>query len=221
MHLQPLDTLDNNVLQRHLRNVSEVERYIDPARDVVLDARNLRGIAHPVRLRMLGLLRTDGSSTATRMGRRLGLSSGATSYHLRQLAAYGFVVEDADRERVGRERWWRAAHEGTWLIDPPEDAEGAAAAAEYARAVARAHAERAEAWVDEEPTAPMAWRRVAGLNDNRLLLDPTEAAELQERLLAVLNAYPRATAESRPTGDQRPLFVQWHLLPQLGPDEAT
>ena len=37
---------------------------------------------------------------------RTGESS-ATSYHLRQLAAYGFVVEDPGHGR-GRERYWRA-----------------------------------------------------------------------------------------------------------------
>ncbi|CAN5434781.1 helix-turn-helix domain-containing protein [soil metagenome] len=198
----------------------QLDRWIDPERDVVLDARNLRGIAHPVRVRLLGLLRHDGPSTATRMGRRLGLSSGATSYHLRQLAAYGFVVEDADRaEQGGRERWWRAAHRSTWFTDPPEGPEGAAAASEYHRAIARSHAERDEAWLDEEPTAPMAWRRVAGLSDDRLLLDAEEAAELRERLLAVLQAYPRAEPGARPTGRQCPLVVHWHLLPQL--DDAS
>ncbi|MDQ8705747.1 hypothetical protein RCO28_25095 [Streptomyces sp. LHD-70] len=38
--------------------------------------------------------------------------SGATSCHLRQLAAYGFV-EDAPEHGKGRERWWRTAHQGT------------------------------------------------------------------------------------------------------------
>jgi DNA-binding transcriptional ArsR family regulator len=62
-------------------------RRSDSRTDTVrLDARNLRGLAHPVRVRMLGLLRTEGPSTATLLGERLGLSSAATSYHLRQLA---------------------------------------------------------------------------------------------------------------------------------------
>ena len=68
----------------------------DPDRDIALDAGSLRGLAHPVRLRMLGLLRTEGPATATRLAARLGLNSGATSYHLRQLATHGFVVEATD-----------------------------------------------------------------------------------------------------------------------------
>ncbi|MDP2774304.1 MAG: helix-turn-helix domain-containing protein [Nocardioides sp.] len=68
----------------------------------------LKALTHPVRLRMLGLLRTEGPATATRLATRLGLNSGATSYHLRQLARHGFVVDDEERGNA-RERWWRAA----------------------------------------------------------------------------------------------------------------
>ena len=69
----------------------------------------LKALSHPVRLRMLGLLRAEGPATATALAARLGLNSGATSYHLRQLAAHGFVEDDASRGN-GRDPWWRAAH---------------------------------------------------------------------------------------------------------------
>lgn len=65
----------------------------------------IRALAHPLRLELLDLLRFEGPSTATLLGQRLGESSGATSYHLRQLARYGFVAEMPSEGR--RERWWR------------------------------------------------------------------------------------------------------------------
>lgn len=65
----------------------------------------LRALAHPLRLELLDLLRFEGPSTATLLGQRLGESSGATSYHLRQLAHYGFVSEIPSEGK--RERWWR------------------------------------------------------------------------------------------------------------------
>src|SRR5918993_3162549 len=92
--------------------MTDLPKVAATGREVTLDARSLRGLAHPLRIRLLGLLRQDGPSTATLLADRLGLSSAATSYHLRQLAAYGFAVEDEERG-VGRERWWRAAHEST------------------------------------------------------------------------------------------------------------
>ena len=76
------------------------------------DIAGLRALSHPVRLRMLGLLRTEGPATATSLAQRLGLNTGATSYHLRQLAQHGFIEEDPERG-TGRDRWWRAAHDAT------------------------------------------------------------------------------------------------------------
>jgi DNA-binding transcriptional ArsR family regulator len=65
----------------------------------------LRALAHPLRFRILELLR-EGAANSTVLARRLGESSGATSYHLRQLARYGLIEEDSERSG-GRERWWR------------------------------------------------------------------------------------------------------------------
>lgn len=88
----------------------------DPESRIELDSRSLRGIAHPLRVRLLGMLREHGPSTASRLAARIGTTSGATSYHLRQLALYGFVVEDEGPDgRQPRERWWRAAHRATSL----------------------------------------------------------------------------------------------------------
>lgn len=73
--------------------------------DEAIDVTAVRALAHPLRLRLLDLLRYDGPATATLLARRVGESTGATSYHLRQLGRHGFI-EDAARGR-GRERWWR------------------------------------------------------------------------------------------------------------------
>src|ERR1700752_3829026 len=76
------------------------------------DLSGLRALSHPVRMRMLGMLRIDGPATATTLAARLGLNTGATSYHLRQLAQHGFVVRETGRGNA-RDRWWRAAHQST------------------------------------------------------------------------------------------------------------
>ena len=81
-------------------------------RTIVPNARQLRALTHPVRLRMLGMLRIDGPATATSLAERLGLNTGATSYHLRQLAEHGFIEDDA-AQGSGRERWWKATYTST------------------------------------------------------------------------------------------------------------
>jgi len=94
----------------------------DPATEPAtlrLDPVTLRGLAHPLRVRILGVLREHGPANATTLSEMLGQSTGATSYHLRQLASYGFIVEDTGSGKAsgrgGRERWWKAAHQGTVL----------------------------------------------------------------------------------------------------------
>ena len=70
------------------------------------DPRAMRAYAHPVRMALIGLLRTQGPLTATQAAEQLGESSGTCSFHLRQLAKYGFC-EEAGGGR-GREKPWRA-----------------------------------------------------------------------------------------------------------------
>src|SRR5262249_15552197 len=41
--------------------------WFDPSRDVVLTPRRLRGLVHPVRVRLLYLLETDGPATASQL----------------------------------------------------------------------------------------------------------------------------------------------------------
>lgn len=76
------------------------------------DLATLKALAQPRRQRMLQHLTVQGPATSATLARALGLNTGATSYHLRELARYGFVEEvDQPTETGGghgRERWWRA-----------------------------------------------------------------------------------------------------------------
>jgi DNA-binding transcriptional ArsR family regulator len=73
--------------------------------DIVLEMAALKGLAHPLRVAIIDVLSAYGPATASALAERLGESSGATSYHLRQLEKHGFVREDTTRGS-GRERWW-------------------------------------------------------------------------------------------------------------------
>jgi DNA-binding transcriptional ArsR family regulator len=72
---------------------------------IVLEMAALKGLAHPLRVAIIDALSAYGAATASSLAERLGESSGATSYHLRQLEKHGFVREDTTRGS-GRERWW-------------------------------------------------------------------------------------------------------------------
>jgi predicted ArsR family transcriptional regulator len=154
----------------------------DPQHDVLLDARNLRGLVHPLRARMLTMLRESGPATATMLAERLGESSAATSYHLRQLAAYGFVVDD-ERPASGRQRWWRSAHRSTYFDTTGDESDAAhLLGMEYLRGVVHGAARRMEAWVDAMPGLPRAWRDAGNISDYRMQLTPEQAVALIEEL---------------------------------------
>ena len=182
------------------------------AQTVRLDAKSVRGLAHPLRVKILGFLRTEGAATATTAAQRMGLNSGATSYHLRQLATYGFVVDDPDRG-VGRERWWRAAHAVTrWDRD---DLEVGGSGEAYLRAVAQTYIERIQHATDTYSTLPEPWQHASTMSDYVLRLTAAESAQLNAELLELLGRYRRHDPESArqaPAGSL-PVSVQIQTLP--------
>jgi DNA-binding transcriptional ArsR family regulator len=176
-----------------------------PASEIRLDPRSLRGIAHPLRMRLLGLLRAHGPATATLLADRVGASTGATSYHLRQLAAYGFVEEESGRGS-GRERWWRAVHRTTryGAALASGDASAAEAGEAFLRTLAMQYADETQRALDEWSTLPDEWR-APPLADFALRLTPAEFRALQHRLTDLLVGYreddPERIAQA-PQGSQ-------------------
>ncbi len=154
------------------------------ASSITPDIAGLRALSHPVRLRMLTLLRGEGPATATTLARRLDLNTGATSYHLRQLAQHGFIEEDTARGNA-RDRWWRAAHESTrtnfrdeGVVDSDVEA--------YLTTVAMLYADRMRAAVSEMAFLPEQWRTVGTLSDWEVRLTPAQAEALVRSLVATI-----------------------------------
>lgn len=183
---------------------------------VVLDAKGLRALAHPVRVQLVGLLRKYGPSTATRLAERLGVNSGTASYHLRQLGAAGFVEEDVERGNA-RERWWRSVHQMTELNDRELADREPEATLAYLQSVAAAYSLRTQQALNELQTMPGTWRDTFDMSNWALRLTPDEAVALRQELRAVIARYrsdvPGAAA-SAPEGAER-VEVITHLLPEL------
>ena len=162
---------------------------LEPAVQVT-DVRALRALAHPLRNRLLGLLRLHGPATASQLGRSVGESSGATSYHLRQLEAYGFV-EEVEGRGSARERWWRARHRMTsWqAADVVAQEGGAEVQEEMTRLQLDGHARVLNAWREQKDQLDPAWTAGASLNDYVLRLRPEQARALVAELDVVLNRW--------------------------------
>lgn len=171
-----------------------------PGGEIEVDTRSLRGLAHPLRVRILGELRLRGPSTATRLAGRLGESSGSTSYHLRQLAAYGFVEKGdapAGQHKGSRERWWKAAHQVTRLRLAEWDTDSAVLAEGFLYAVLADNFELARRAVKELPRLPPEWRAGSTVTDGNLRLTAGEMQRLKAELLDVVSRY-RLNDESTP-----------------------
>jgi predicted ArsR family transcriptional regulator len=172
-------------------------------------------LAHPLRSRLLTLLRTQGPATATELARQLDTNTGATSYHLRKLASVGLVEETEDGR--GRERPWRAATEmHGWAEHEVAYDPDAKAASDWLRGYyLRSFIERYERWLDVEASWPMAWQDVAGASDFAVRLTPARLEALNADIQALYERY-RALAESEPVSpddDEQLVQVQIHAFP--------
>ena len=183
-----------------------------PARS--LGAKEIRALAHPLRLRMLESL-TDGPATASMLARELGESSGATSYHLRALAAAGLVVEDVGL-RKGRERWWRRDPSRVGLISsaPAEDPEYDAAVAQLESTMVSRDEEALRRYIHArgEGAHSDEWRESAFIGGWMVYATREEVEELSEQIVTWLRARRKPEAERDETAAL--VHVTYRAIPQ-------
>lgn len=179
-----------------------------------LGAREVRALAHPLRLRMLESL-GDGPATASMLARELGESSGATSYHLRALAAAGLIVEELDK-RKGRERWWKREPQTVGLISsaPAEDPEYNAAVAQLESTMVGRDEEGLRRYVHQrrEGKHSDSWRETAFIGGWTVYATQEEVQELSELVVRWLRARQRP-AEKRDSSTPL-VYVTYRAMPQ-------
>ena len=180
-----------------------------------LDTKAITVLAHPLRSRLLTLLRMHGPATATELARQLETNTGATSYHLRKLASVGLVEET--EEGRGRERPWRAATEfhGWTEHEIAYDPDAKAASDWLRRYYLRSFVESYERWLDVQASWPLAWQDVAGASDFAVRLTPARLESLNADIQALYERY-RALAETEPAqdpDDEQVVQVVVHAFP--------
>lgn len=180
---------------------------------VHLSSEQIRTLAHPLRARLLGALRLDGPATASTLAGAFATNSGATSYHLRRLAAVGLVVEEPGRGR-GRERWWRAAHQVTSFHagDYASDPDAAAAADWFQDHALGTLTDHFAGWTANRDRFSPAWQDAAGVNDLVLRLSPERLRMLTEEIWQLLLRY-RAEPDDGPDSEQ--VLVGYLAFPRL------
>ncbi len=192
----------------------------------ITDPRTLRAIAHPIRMRLYEVLTTGGPATAAKLSAYVQGAPGSLSYHLRELAEYGFIEEAPDPGRDKRERWWRAIPGGVrwspadFLANPAQrEALASANQALVARQLQRLHGWQSSGVEQWGP----GWADVAIATDTMLYLNQEELQQLADELGAIIAAWGERSRQQRKADDssgaqedgkdREQVFVFTHAFP--------
>jgi DNA-binding transcriptional ArsR family regulator len=175
-----------------------------PRRDLS-DPRALRALAHPTRQHILRRLAQEGPATSAMLARELNEDRGATSFHLRQLGAYGFIVVDVERSE-GRRKFWRLVSQDLRLPRVPGEAGAEEASAAMTQLWGDSLAALARFYHDGDP-----WVGDAGLSHSALRLTRDELRAFENEYIALLSRYVRP-AEDAPEG-ARPVIALFAAFP--------
>ncbi|MEJ6555679.1 helix-turn-helix domain-containing protein [Microbacterium esteraromaticum] len=155
-----------------------------------LDARALKALAHPLRVRIYDLLSERGPQTASSLAALIGETSGATSYHLRALASHDLIREVPDRG-TARERWWERPKGRVDMPGPTEamsPSSRAAAQIVTTEFLRLRHQTLMEYINRPESEQPDGWKDAGLVMTTMLDVTPEQMAELKQELTAVVDA---------------------------------
>jgi DNA-binding transcriptional ArsR family regulator len=181
----------------------------------VTDPKAMRALAHPLRIALLELL-AEGPLTATEAGERLGESPANASFHLRQLAKYGFVEEAPGA--TGRRRPWKVKQLGMRFTDVHDDEATASAARLLDRTLRERYLRRLEQGMEDRQSLPEQWRAVTGASQFLLYVTPAELRELDEEITHMLRTRfgeRRDGTAPRPPDARR---VEWLAFSYVRPE---
>jgi hypothetical protein len=183
------------------------------------DARTLRALTHPVRVALIEALTMHGPLTATGAGELIGESPTTCSFHLRQLAKYGFVEEAGGGS--GRARPWRMSSIGM-RIEAGEDSASQVAASMLGELFRERQLARYRTWLQTRSSYPKRWRDAAAESEYGFYLTVEEFEGLGEQVHQLLMARigeRLADPSTRPAGSV-PVEMLLFGYPIAPPPEA-
>lgn len=186
------------------------------ARRLEMDATTVKALAHPLRVQILRILHLRAKASVTSLAAELGETTGATSYHLRQLARHGFVEEfddpDVSVKRSGRkQRWWRMAVDEihTTGFDFMDNDDTREAFTFLLREEVADRGRRLANWYATARQWPKAWQRASSASDGHLELNATQTRALADDLAALITRY----RDLPPGRGARSIDVQYAVFP--------
>lgn len=186
------------------------------------DARRLKALAHPVRVRLLSLLANDGPSRTADLAAALDEPPNSVSFHLRMLEKYGMArrVPNPEGEQTPgarRESWWKAVSRSA-LIHPSQwEGEHREAALSQLQALmtmsARDGVEGVMAAYEHRDQFPDEAAGAVGRRRYTVRLTPEEAADAVERMRAIGAELIAKADRERPEGS-----LLWHISVESFPE---
>ncbi|HUG51501.1 MAG TPA: helix-turn-helix domain-containing protein [Terrimesophilobacter sp.] len=180
-----------------------------PRSVALTDVKQMRALAHPLRMQVLGELRINGPRTAGALSEVFGEAPGTLSYHLRKLAEFGFVEEVPELAADRREHWWRAAHEYTQLHPVAADAPVAErmASAAIRHQIVDSYAATLHRAIEATADQPREWVEAAGSSDAFAFLTAAQLAEATAELEAVITKWHDLGDRNHPGAEAVHLIV--------------
>jgi DNA-binding transcriptional ArsR family regulator len=171
----------------------------------IKDAAVLKAVAHPLRRRLMDLLRVDGPAMPSVLARATGQAVANVSHHLRVLAGAGLIEEAPGLARNRKEHWWRMVDTGlTWDSADFTGSAADLAAAEAAEAIGlQRQVELASAWLGSPAAREEPWVHAAFSTDGFFRLTAAELAALGAEIQQVMDRYHGRP----PAPDRVPVFV--------------
>jgi DNA-binding transcriptional ArsR family regulator len=173
----------------------------------------LTAMAHPLRRRLLDVLKVNRAATVSALAAQTGQAAGNISHHLKVLARAGLVEEAPERARDNREHWWRNATETIrWsTLDAGDDpaSEAVAIAAESINLEHQLALTRT--WLTGRDAYEAEWQRAAFSTDGWLRLTPDELNELEGEVNDLVARWSRREPDDDAT--REPVFMFARAFP--------
>lgn len=181
----------------------------------IKDSAVLAALAHPLRRRIMDVLRVHGPSTASAVAERTGQAIGNISHHLKVLGSSNLIEEAPELAKDRRERWWRLVNASLrWSSMDFADDPAAQALSDAVQSMnLEHHFNMVRTWYGQgDDDRQRHWAEGYFSTDKWLRMTPRELRELNQEVVDLFAKW--AKRDIPDDGQERePVFVFAHGVP--------
>lgn len=180
----------------------------------ITDSGVLAAMSHPLRRRLMDVLKVYGPSTVSQLAERTDQAVANVSHHLKVLGACDLIEEAPELARDRRERWWRLVSAGVrWTTADFDGDPATAAVASAAQSLnLDRHASLVRQWFATSEEERARWENSPFATGKWMHLTPAELAQLEAE---VIDVFARWADRALPDDGERrePVFAFAYGVP--------